>query len=317
MDEKDEKLNKEQLIKILNSLKQNTLENNLSLFFCKKRTNGKIIVFEPQLSSNVQKNISITVIDNTVSCLNCNALVPYNPVGSLDGQIEQISIDSVMEAQKIIETFNNVDDIVKDMKNFKIDEIDFYCLRFSYNDSYLYLFRRFSKIKKFRKGCFMKLFHDELVDVESDFLRIDDDSDIVVYDDSLLILNHISLERIFNYRDEFQRQTDEAFEIIKKENKIDNIEQFKEDCLNDVRIMKRFTNIMKDRKLPLFFNNYSKVLEIIKELKLDIKIDEENKKIVYEDKSQLFTMVNLMSDAYFKTMILNNTGVAIIEESLK
>ena len=50
-----------------------------------------------------------------------------------------------------------------------------------------------------------EFYDDELREMDSDFLGIDTLTDIV-YDpdyEILLVLNHISLERIFNYRDEF------------------------------------------------------------------------------------------------------------------
>ena len=41
--------------------------------------------------------------------------------------------------------------------------------------------------------------------------------------------------------------------------------------------MKRFTNIMTKERLPLFFDNYDEVPEIVAELELDLDFDEEGK----------------------------------------
>lgn len=87
-----------------------------------------------------------------------------------------------------------------------------------------------------------------------------------------MILNHISLERIFNYRDAYKAKTDEAMGAILTQGVLVNIEQFADDCSRDVRIMKRFTNIMSKGRLPLFFDNYDKVEGIVKDLGLDIVI---------------------------------------------
>ena len=94
------------------------------------------------------------------------------------------------------------------------------------------------------------------------------------------------------------------------------MEQFSEDCTSDVRIMKRFTNIMTQGRLPLFFQNFDKVPGIVQELGLDIEYDEDEGKLVYREKSQLFHIINLMSDAYFKSLLLDRTGIAIIEETI-
>lgn len=71
--------------------------------------------------------------------------------------------------------------------------------------------------------------NDELRELNSDFLGIDELTDMVLMDDTLLILNHISLERIFNYRDKFQEMTNQAIGRIVVEGRMANVEQFSED----------------------------------------------------------------------------------------
>ena len=157
--------------------------------------------------------------------------------------------------------------------------------------------------------------NDELRELNSDFLGIDELTDMVLMDDTLLILNHISLERIFNYRDKFQEMTNQAIGRIVVEGRMANVEQFSEDCLNDVRIMKRFTDIMSKDRLPLFFDNYDRVPDIVKALELDIEFDNEGK-MIYRDKSQLFHIIHLMSDAYFQSLLSARYGVAEMEGTI-
>lgn len=126
------------------------------------------------------------------------------------------------------------------------------------------------------------------------------------------LFNHISLERIFNYRDEFLRKTHEALGEILSKGILSNIEQFTADCCSDIRIMKRFTSIMTKERLPMFFDNYDRVPEIVNELGLDIEFDADGK-LIYRERSQLFHIVNLLSDSYFKSLLANRTGVAMVE----
>jgi hypothetical protein len=72
---------------------------------------------------------------------------------------------------------------------------------------------------------------------------------------------------------------------------------------------------MTKGRLPLFFDNYDKVPGIVTELELDIDFDDEDR-LVYREKSQLFHIINLLSDSYFKTLIAERTGVSKIEEEL-
>lgn len=178
------------------------------------------------------------------------------------------------------------------------------------------IFRQFQKLKKLRQGLLTRIVNDELNTIESDFLGIDEFVDMVAYKDKLYLLNHISLERIFDYKDEYLKKTNEALGEILSKNVISNIEQFAEDCKNDVRIMKRFTNIMTKERLPLFFDNYERVPEIVTELEIDIDFDE-NGKMIYRERSQLFHIINLLSDSYFKSLIAHRTGIAKVEEEMQ
>ena len=204
------------------------------------------------------------------------------------------------------------ENLFRDMSSLKIDKIGFYCIRIIYNEKELYLFRQFQKLKKLRSGILTRITDNQLNVIESDFLGIDELTDILVFNGSLYLLNHISLERVFNYRDEFLRKTSEALGEILSKGVLSNIEQFTADCCSDIRIMKRFTAIMTKERLPMFFDNYDRVPEIVGELGLDIEFDEDGK-MIYRERSQLFHIVNLLSDSYFKSLLANRTGVAMVE----
>ena len=79
--------------------------------------------------------------------------------------------------------------------------------------------------------------------------------------------------------------------------------------------MKRFTDMMSKDRLPLFFAHYDRVPEIVNALNLDLEFDEEGK-IIYREKSQLFHIINLMSDSYFKSLLAERFGVAKTEDIL-
>jgi hypothetical protein len=228
-----------------------------------------------------------------------------------DGDIEKLGIDSISQITTFLESITD-EAVFKDMNTLKIDKIDFYCIEISYCDQKILLFRQFHKLKRLRKGIIVRILNNELLAMDSDFLGIDEATDIVLLGDSVYVFNHISLERIFKYKDEFLKKTNEALGELLTKNVIANIDQFTEDCCNDIRIMKRFTNIMTKGRLPLFFGNYDKVAEIVEELELDIDFDGDGK-LIYRERSQLFHIINLLSDSYFKTLLANRTGVAKLE----
>ena len=55
-----------------------------------------------------------------------------------------------------------------------------------------------------------------------------------------------------------------------------------------------------------------KVSGIVSELGLDIDFGDDGR-LIYKERSQLFHIVNLLSDSYFRTLIANRTGLAKME----
>ena len=303
----------ENVIEMLRSVQEKSPNNALRVFFSEKRTTEKYRTFMPQASNELQKKLLSLVLTPLIKALEL-PVVEYNPVGVLDEENELIAPTQVACVGAFKESLVP-GNLVTEMNLIKISKISFYCLEVTYQEKKVYIFRQFTKMKRLRKGILSQLVNDELRELNSDFLGIDELTDMVLMDETLLILNHISLERIFNYRDKFQEMTNQAIGRIVVEGRMANVEQFSEDCLNDVRIMKRFTDIMSKDRLPLFFDNYDRVPDIVKALELDIDFNDEGK-MIYRDKSQLFHIIHLMSDAYFQSLLSARYGVAEMEGTI-
>lgn len=297
--------------KFIKKIESEKPSNITKVFFSRKNTAGnKYITHQPSVSNDVQYSILDTILPYVKNQLK-NDIVPYNPVGTVDGNIEKIGIANIDGLQKFKDSLSD-DNLNTDMSTMRIDKIGFYCIRIQIDEDVMFVFRQFQKLVKLRKGLLTRLIDNELNTTESDFLGIDEFTDIIVYSDDMYIFNHIGLERIFNYKDVFLNKTNAALTEIENRNVILNFDQFTDDCRKDVRIMKRFTSIMANGRLPLFFENYDKVPGIVEELGLDIEFDDENK-LIYREKSQLFHIINLLSDAYFKSLLAQRPGVAMIE----
>ncbi len=289
------------------------ISNCVSIYFAYRNDNTeeKYISHKPQMNNEVQKGVLGTILPFVENLMNNNIIVEYNPVGVADGEIEKIDSSKIPMINKFLNSIED-ENVNKDMSSLRIDKIGFYCVEVKYGGKRILFLRQFQKLKKLRQGYITRIINDELQVMENDFLGIDEITDIVIYNNEIILLNHISLERIFNYRDEFLKKTKEALGEILTRDVIINIQQFSDDCCRDIRVMKRFTDIMTKDRLPLFFENYDKVPEIVSELDLDIDFNNEGK-LIYREKSQLFHIINLLSDSYFKSLLANRTGVAKIE----
>lgn len=301
------------LMEFINKIKSNQPKNVVEIYFSRKSNSNlsKYITHSPSISEAVQTELFNTIFPYIDKQLNSLKLVDYNPLGVLDGELESISIEEIPLFQDFLNSITE-ENLNKEMSSLRIEKIDFYCIEISYDGKVVYMFRQFQKLKKLRQGFLTRIIDNELNVIENDFLGIDELIDMIVFEGKIYLLNHISLERVFSYRDEFLKKTNEALGEILTKNVISNIEQFADDCRNDIRIMKRFTNIMTKERLPLFFDNYDRVPEIVAELELDLDFDEEGK-IIYKERSQLFHIINLLSDSYFKSLLAQRTGVAKIE----
>lgn len=297
----------------ITQIKNDKPDNITKIYFSRKtnNNNSKYITHNPSMSKDVQSELLDTIFPYVDKQLESLKLVDYNPLGVMDGELEHIKTSDIPLFQDFLNSIS-AENINYEMDSLRIEKIDFYCIEFSYNGKKVYMFRQFQKLKKLRQVFWTRIINNELNAIDNDFLGIDELIDMIAFDEKIYLLNHISLERVFSYRDEFLKKTNEALGEILTKNVINNIEQFADDCRNDIRIMKRFTSIMTKDRLPLFFENYEKVPEIVAELELDLDFDE-NGKIIYRERSQLFHIINLLSDSYFKSLLAQRTGVAKLE----
>lgn len=297
----------------LNKVKNELPDNIMTMYFVLKPSREKFVSFKPQISTGLQKRILEMILPHAIKSLQLE-VAPYSPIGVADEENELLQTSQVESVERFFESIET-ERLYNNMSELQVGRISFYSIQISYEGYTVYLFRQFSKMSKLRKGLISQLVNDELKEMDTEILAIDELSDMVLSNDALLILNHISLERIFNYRDEYLKITNEAIGEIVNQGIMRNVEQFSEDCQRDVRIMKRFTDMMSKDRLPLFFEHYDKVPEIVNALKLDLEFDEDGK-IIYREKSQLFHIINLMSDAYFKSLLAERIGVVKTEDTL-
>lgn len=276
---------------------------------------NKGIINSPQISYELKFQIVNMLVKYIQKELQKNEIVNYQAVGALDGEIERIPVKDVIS--KEVDEIEKIFIIsVNDEKKFDWGKVDYYVVEIENQGMILKFYRQFQKMKRLRKGLLLQVFDDELVRLDSDFIGIDENVDILEWNEEFLVFNHIALERIFGYKDLFEKKTKEALEVIKNQDVFANIDDFENACMRNSRILKRFTDIMQKERLPLFFENINKVPKLVEELGLNLEFDENNK-LVYSNRTQLYEITNLMLDSYFRSLLADRIGVAKLEGSLK
>lgn len=264
-------------------------------------------------------NVGKDVFDSLLNMANSYILnfadfeiVEYNPTGYRDGTLEVCKAKDIENYQDIVQNLEggNIEDIEENA-----DRLSFYCMEFTdiESDANIKLMRRVTKFKKlYSKGILAAFTGNTLNKINSKMLGIDGEIDlIVVNDEEIAILNHISLERIFCLYDQFTTKATEALTSIGRSKKIENYEAFQEDCLNDKRYQKILTKMLREgNDLSTCLNNFENVRETISMFGLEIEIRKyPNETIVYQDKNQIMDILRLIRDSYYLSMVRKLPGI--------
>lgn len=286
-------------------------EGKVSLYFTKKDYRSIYTSYKPGISIDLQKEF-VTIVIEALEELKEKAVVPFNPTGSLDDTLEICNYESVDSLSHIIQSLD--EGRLLESPPDDISKFTFYCLVIKPNGSHekeeLLFFRRVTKFKKLKKGIVGRIVSGDFEKIDAELLGIDNYIDIVGFDSQLTIVNHISMERIFDIKTQYQESAKRTLAMIKDTNRIENFEQFEEDSINDGRVIRGLTKILQEPdKVNRCFENFEKVKELVNVVELDIKFSEDGSKIIYERKDQLQNITLIIRDAYYQTFITERLGV--------
>lgn len=288
----------------------NNKEVNIRLYFTRKRNQNDYVSYSPTIGINISNELK-KLISDYIEKVAIVEQVDFSPIGYKEETIESIKINEIANFNHVIESFSE-DRVSRNIINESIIRtLTFYCLALSYVENKIektiYFFRRITKFKKLSaRGMLGFIENNALKKIESNLLGIDGDIDLIAMDNEILILNHVSLERIFSMSDQYLESAKKTIEIIKNADRIDNFDVFKSDCLADKRIIRILTRMQnEDENLKHCFENFENVLDVIYLFELEIDTKKENGKevIIYDNKDQLFDFIRLVRDSYCKSYI--------------
>ncbi|WP_163537399.1 Kiwa anti-phage protein KwaB-like domain-containing protein [Gracilibacillus sp. YIM 98692] len=283
-------------------------EGKVALYFTRKDYKGRYTSYKPGISTPLQKELTKIVVE-AMKGLNNKTVLPFNPSGSLDDTIEYCDYSSVDSLWHILESLDG-DRLLESIPD-DISKFSFYCLVIQLeDDDKLLIFRRLTKFKKLQKGIVGRFISGDFEQIDSDLLGIDGQIDIIGYDSELTVANHISMERIFDIKTQYQESAKKTLAMIKETNRIENFEQFEEDSINDGRVIRGLTKLLQDpERVKRSLENIEKVKELVDVVDLDIKFSEDDSKLLYERKDQLQNITLIIRDAYYQSFINERLGV--------
>lgn len=299
----------ENIIERLEGISEN-IEGRVSLYFTQKDYRSRYTSFKPGTSNSLKEELVNIVIAGFKELRGKN-IMTFNPTGSLDDTIEVCDYASVDSLTHIVESMK--EDKLLEENPEDISKFTFYCLVIQLGqteEDNLLLFRRLTKFKKLKKGIVGTLISGDFEKIDAEMLGIDNYIDIIGYNSELTITNHISMERIFDIKTQYQESARQTLAMIKETNKIENFQQFEDDSINDGRIIRGLSKLLKDPEMVRkSLENISKIKDLVNRVELDINFTEDENKLLYERKEQLQDITLIIRDAYYQSFINERLGV--------
>lgn len=288
---------------------------SLRLYFTRKQ-GINYISYSPSIETDLQSTLIDLIKEYLTKFTNLDQ-VPFSPVGYREETIETCDCNYVDRYKDVISSFVEENLEREPLDSETLNKLSFYCLETSYEEDNevkkIQFFRRVTKFKKLSSsGFFGFIKNNRFTKIDSNLLGIDGDVDIVVFEEKMLILNHISLERVFSLADQYSKKAQNAIDIIRNANRISNFDQFEMDCLNDRRVTRILTKMLsEENKLENCFENFTNVVNVIEifELEIDIGKSSDLDVIVYDNKDQLMDIIRLVRDSYYKSIIHERKGI--------
>ena len=294
-------MNIEEIISILKDE-----ENSKELYFCEKNKDTYESVC-PEVSNEIFEILIQNIIESMVKREN-DEWIKYNPTGFRDGTIETCGIDYVGNYNEVISSFNpeNIE-----VDNEKIEKFSFYCINIGNENKNVKIFRRLTKFKKLSTQGFLGLFQgNQLNKIDSQILGIDGDIDLIAYKNEIMVLNHISLERIFKIEEQYEKKSKETMNFLRSTGKIENFDAFEEDCMNNLSTRKILTKMQsEDNDLSKCFDNFENIVTTIDMFDLPINVNYTNKSIIYENKEQIKNILLIARDSYYRSLVQEKPGI--------
>lgn len=298
-------------------LKKPNEDLSVRLYFTQK-VGERYTTYSPSIETDIFDEL-LNLVERNILKFKEHEQVYFSPVGYKENTVEICNVDYILKYDDLVSSFYDDDLIIRDeLSNKDVNSLSFYTIKIEYKDTDgtdkdILIFRRITKFRKLSQaGMFGSIKRNSFSKIEDNLIGLDGDVDLIVKNGKILILNHVSLERIFSLSTQYLENAKTAIDIIKTAGRISPFEEFEEDCLNDRRVTRILTKMLsEDDDLEKCFENFGNVIDVIEIFELRINIDNTGEKeiIMYEEKNQLMDIIRLVRDSYYRSIIREEPGV--------
>lgn len=278
-------------------IKKINLETNLNEFFSKTIREFEIYyilrereedenIYEsfyclmPGLKKDLEKNYKSAALE----IIKKKGIVKFDVVVSEEDCIEVIQTNEVKNLKKILDKLNKIEAKVPSEIEVSLPDIWGYVITFINSDNKkLTLYRKFIYPKAFNERKKVSMIEGRLEEVDKEIFTIDMCIDAMELDGITYITNKYYFEKFFEFNDEYRKCVEASLEDLKKEDIIENFDEFANRCLESNNLVRKLVYVVKEGRLKWLKKNIKNAETVVQEYKLKVSI--ENDKVCYSKKT--------------------------------
>ena len=272
----------------------NEEELSLKIIFIKEDSNKDFLYEESLFGQEEQKeiimNIKKKILKYTKNSYQYEIFDPILKVKRIKRYLE-IDQEDIIYKNIFSENLTKISLIDKNFKRYKG-----YVLKISSYEKSLLFFKKIpsQSLLKGEKSFLLK--NSKFKFVNGNIFNINYQVDFFLFENIAIIEKDNFFIKLFKFDKSYREKANNCLQKIKNSQIIENFDKLEEKCINNFSMIKKLYDIEK--------NGLNLDFEIIKnfidEYKLKIEYQENNKKLIYDDKKyfSIWTLLSLFSDDY-------------------
>lgn len=244
-------------------------EYDYSSFFCKM----------PELKDILQNDYK----EKAYEIVKGKEFEEFNIIGSQADSIEILDSNEIKNMKKIKKVLNKVYAENVGNTNISVSDIWGYSIVFKNDQNKkLSLFRKFTMPKTFNERRKLSIVNGSIKEIKEEIFTLDMNIDAIEIEGKTYIISKYYFEKLFSFDEEYIKCVESSLEHLKKENVINNFDEFSTRCLESGNLVRKLVHVVTNDRLKWLKNNISEAKNVANEYNL--KVNFEDDKISYSKK---------------------------------